>query len=262
MSDYHLALFHRAVDLLRRDSQAGQPSRELANLLSEFWAVAQEEKPAWAKPLLKVRLFADPETQKLHPEAFQALQKAGEKFWPSQFPKPEVPSVQELHRQGVSEWQICQTWGLMRNGCPDVERLQRELEKPGSETKNDTPLPVRQVETALKGQLAQWKELCQALAAQVEPNQTEAPKPEELLRQGANIDQVAQVTGLSADEVRALARKLKLPARSAGEQLADPEAPASRAIPAAAQSEQAWADSQREAKVAAGESGESPEQQQ
>ena len=247
MSAYNLALFHRALDLMRRDAQAEKPSGELANLLAEFWAVAQEEKPPWAAPFRKTRLWQDEQTKQLHPEVFQALQRAGEKFWPTQYPKPKVPTPQEMHRQGVPEWQICHTWGLMHNGAPDLARLREELEKGGTHTRNKKPLPVQQVEAAQQERLQEWKKLCQQLAEKLPaPDLQKKPNPETLLRQGANLDQVAQVCSMTREEVQTMAKRLNIPAQGAAQQLADPKAPGNTTLPEAAESHQAWATAQRE----------------
>lgn len=129
-----------------------------------------------------------------------------------------IEPVSELIRQKVSHQQIATIYGgdkgpFMVDGVLRVDLILSEAEKPGSVVPEGWTHPdeeeskARQAEN-LRGKLA----VLQSRDSRSVDDQPEEATIEQMIREGANVDQIAAVKGVSKEEVRDVAKQCGLQA--------------------------------------------------
>lgn len=125
-------------------------------------------------------------------------------------PEPKRPeSIAKLTEQKVPLHTICDIWGLVTPaGSPDLDRLNREIDKPGAEIAPDytPPLQARQRQ-ALASRLLTARQTQQKRCAQLTRKPTAPETVLQLARQGVAASQIAVMKGLSVETVLAECRR-------------------------------------------------------
>ncbi len=211
-----LAVVGELVNTLEVEPSA----RAIVLALVEFWADIQ----AWAAGCHQDQANTDPSGGRKLWHHLDAIREAVRvKHW------PQIEPIQQLVAERVKPEQIARMYGwYLPNGSPDVVKVQREIDNPGSQMNWETWVHPEQRTLDHKTNLL-WDAHCKRFNAMPDPatvfdadtyERQRQPTPvpvapesiEELLSlEGITVQQVADMKQISADEVRRVAADLRIP---------------------------------------------------
>lgn len=196
----------------------------LRRFIDEWVESGKPALPAAADPSLSLDLLNARFTgvQKAWPPRYQGEhQEAAAAFWPlidsliisyASIKHPEPNPIETVGQLAggpnpVSHEQIARIYGwTLPNGSPDVAKVRKELDKPGSQTDGGKYIPPdqREISSRREGALMEARSVCQTRNARLLERREPVENVPQHAQEGVSVGQLAKMTGKTREEVRAM----------------------------------------------------------